>query len=199
MMFNGYNKVRLGMAVLLCLCGTVMVRAKVKLPALISDGMVLQREQTIKVWGTADAGESIQVRFTKDTFPTSTTNKKLKDIYTATANADGQWSITLPSMKAGGPYSMLINDIEIRNILVGDVWLCSGQSNMELPISRVTDMFADEIAGYNNEKIRHIIIPKVYNFHAATRRYAANKLESTDTRQCDGFLRLGLFFRQSNV
>lgn len=166
MMFNGYNKVRLGMAVLLCLCGTVMVRAKVKLPALISDGMVLQREQTIKVWGTADAGESIQVRFTKDTFPTSTTNKKLKDIYTATANADGQWSITLPSMKAGGPYSMLINDIEIRNILVGDVWLCSGQSNMELPISRVTDMFADEIAGYNNEKIRHIIIPKVYNFHA---------------------------------
>lgn len=165
MMFNGYNKVRLGMAVLLCLCGTVMVRAKVKLPALISDGMVLQREQTIKVWGTADAGESIQVRFTKDTFPTSTTNKKLKDIYTATANADGQWSITLPSMKAGGPYSMLINDIEIRNILVGDVWLCSGQSNMELPISRVTDMFADEIAGYNNEKIRHIIIPKVYNFH----------------------------------
>ena len=56
-------------------------------------------------------------------------------------------------MKAGGPYSMLINDIEIRNILVGDVWLCSGQSNMELPISRVTDMFADEIAGYNNEKI----------------------------------------------
>ena len=87
MMFNGYNKVRLGMAVLLCLCGTVMVRAKVKLPALISDGMVLQREQTIKVWGTADAGESIQVRFTKDTFPTSTTNKKLKDIYTATANA----------------------------------------------------------------------------------------------------------------
>ena len=52
MMFNGYNKVRLGMAVLLCLCGTVMVRAKVKLPALISDGMVLQREQTIcySVW-----------------------------------------------------------------------------------------------------------------------------------------------------
>ena len=79
MMFNGYNKVRLGMAVLLCLCGTVMVRAKVKLPALISDGMVLQREQTIKVWGTADAGESIQVKFTKDTFPTSTTNKKLKE------------------------------------------------------------------------------------------------------------------------
>ena len=63
MMFNGYNKVRLGMAVLLCLCGTVMVRAKVKLPALISDGMVLQREQTIKVWGTADAGESIHCYF----------------------------------------------------------------------------------------------------------------------------------------
>lgn len=165
-MFNSYNKVRLGVAVLLCLCGTVMVRAKVKLPVLISDGMVLQRDQTIKVWGTADAGESIQVRFAKGALPTSTANKKLKDIYTATADADGQWSITLPTMKAGGPYSMQINDLEIKNILIGDVWLCSGQSNMELPIRRVTDMFADEIAAYNNEKIRHITVPKVFNFHA---------------------------------
>ena len=54
-----FNKVRLSLAVLLCLCATSMVNAKVKLPALISDGMVLQREQPIKVWGMADAGESV--------------------------------------------------------------------------------------------------------------------------------------------
>ena len=65
-----FNKVRLSLAVLLCLCATSMVNAKVKLPALISDGMVLQREQPIKVWGTADAGESVQVKFLKNATPT---------------------------------------------------------------------------------------------------------------------------------
>ncbi len=166
MLFSGYYKVRLGIAVLLCLCGAVMARAKVKLPALISDGMVMQREQPVKVWGKADAGEDVRVSFSKATLPVSVKGKKLKDTYTVTANSGGSWSIELPPMKAGGPYVMRINDIEIKDMLVGDVWLCSGQSNMELPVRRVTDMFADEIASYNNEKIRHFIVPKVYNFHA---------------------------------
>ena len=63
-----FNKVRLSLAVLLCLCATSMVNAKVKLPALISDGMVLQREQPIKGWGTAYAGESVQVKFLKNAY-----------------------------------------------------------------------------------------------------------------------------------
>ena len=61
---------------------------------------------------------------------------------------------------------MQINDIKLNDILVGDVWLCSGQSNMELPVKRVMDMFSNEILNYNNEKIRHILIPQKYNFHA---------------------------------
>ena len=142
-----YDKIRLGVAVLLCLCTSSWVDAKVKLPALISDGMVLQRERPVKVWGTADAGEYITV-------------KLLRKSYHATADANGHWSIALPPLKAGGPYQMQINDIKLNNILIGDVWLCSGQSNMELPVKRVMDMFAQEILSYNNEKIRHIIIPK---------------------------------------
>lgn len=165
-MTNDYRKTRWGIAALLCLCSLAAARAKVELPALVSDGMVLQREQAIKIWGTADAGESIQVKFSEDALPVSTANKKLKGTYTATADADGRWSVSLPPMKTGGPYSMQVNDVEIGNILIGDVWLCSGQSNMELPVRRVTDMFADEIAGYDNEKIRHFIVPKTYNFHA---------------------------------
>lgn len=165
-MFSGYNKVRLGMAVLLYFCSAVMAEAKVKLPALISDGMVLQREQPVKIWGKADAGESVRVNFGKTALPLSVKGKKLKDTYTATTNTDGQWSIELPPLKAGGPYTLHINDTEIKDILIGDVWLCSGQSNMELPVRRVTDMFADEIASYDNEKIRHLIVPKVYDFHA---------------------------------
>lgn len=93
-----YDKIRLGVAVLLYLCATSWADAKVKLPALISDGMVLQREQSVKVWGTADAGESITVKFQKKS-------------YHATADANGRWSITLPPLKAGGPFPMQVNDI----------------------------------------------------------------------------------------
>ena len=60
-----YDKIRLGVAVLLCFCTALQTDAKVKLPALISDGMVLQREQPVKVWGTADAGERVSVTFMK--------------------------------------------------------------------------------------------------------------------------------------
>lgn len=161
-----FNKVRLSLAVLLCLCATSMVDAKVKLPALISDGMVLQREQPIKVWGTADAGESVQVRFLKNAAPTGVKGSKLKAAYTVTADANGKWTLTLPAMKPGGPYILQVNDIELEDILVGDVWLCSGQSNMELPVSRVTDMFRDEIAAYENMNIRQLKVPNIFNFHA---------------------------------
>lgn len=161
-----FNKVRLSLAVLLCLCATSMVNAKVKLPALISDRMVLQREQPIKVWGTADAGESVQVKFLKNATPTGVKGGKLKAIYTATADENGQWSLTLPAMKPGGPYILQVNDIELKDILVGDVWLCSGQSNMELPVNRVTDMFRDEISAYENTNIRQLKVPNIFNFHA---------------------------------
>ena len=161
-----FNKVRLSLAVLLCLCATSMVNAKVKLPALISDGMVLQREQPIKVWGTADAGESVQVKFLKNATPTGVKGDKLKAAYTVTTDANGKWTLTLPAMKPGGPYILQVNDIELKDILVGDVWLCSGQSNMELPVSRVTDMFRDEIAAYENTNIRQLKVPNIFNFHA---------------------------------
>lgn len=176
-----HDKVRLGVAVLLCLCAISWVDAKVKLPALISDGMVLQREQPLNVWGTADAGENITVRFMKKT-------------YSTTANADGKWDITLPPLKAGGPYLMEINDIKLNDILIGDVWLCSGQSNMELPVGRVTDMFAQEIAAYSNEKIRHIIIPKVYNFHTPQEGISATNWKKLTQENVMEFSALAYFF-----
>lgn len=166
---------------LLCLCATSWLEAKVKLPALISDGMVLQREQSVKVWGTADAGEKVRVKFLKSTYDT-------------TAGTDGKWSITLPPMKAGGPYRLQINDIELKDILVGDVWLCSGQSNMELPVARVTDMFAEEIAGYENDRIRHFIVPKVYNFHAPQETLSATSWKPLTQENVMSFSALAYFF-----
>lgn len=142
---------KVGITVLLLLCLAPLCEAKVKLPVLIADGMVLQREQNIQLWGFADPNEGITVSF-------------LKKKYTTQTDSEGNWKLTLPPSKAGGPYVMTVNQIEIKNILIGDVYLCSGQSNMELPISRVIDLFKKEVEAYSNPMIRHIKVPLSYNF-----------------------------------
>lgn len=134
--------------ILLCI---IQVEASVKLPGPISNGMVLQRDTELKIWGWASEGEHITINF-------------LDKLYTTTAGTEGKWEVTLPPQKAGGPYNMKINDISIDNILIGDVWLCSGQSNMELPIRRVLDLYKDEVSQINNPYIRHFKTPLIYNF-----------------------------------
>ncbi|MDQ4140819.1 MAG: sialate O-acetylesterase, partial [Bacteroidota bacterium] len=92
---------------------------EIKLPRLISDGMVLQRDTKTKIWGWAAPAEKITLTFQNKTYHT-------------VADQDGNWLISLPSQRAGGPYEMTIsgsNKIILKNILFGDVWICSGQSN----------------------------------------------------------------------
>lgn len=198
-----HHKIGLRIIMLFCLCTTSWLEAKVKLPVLIADGMVLQREQPVKVWGTADAGESIQIKFLKvpaqqgekaTLQPTIVKGGKLKAVYAVTADEDGKWSITLPPMQAGGPYLLQINEIELKDILVGDVWLCSGQSNMELPVRRVTDLFAKEIASYENKQIRHIIVPKEYNFHAPQKKLSPTHWKPLTQQNVMDFSALAYFF-----
>lgn len=119
--------------------------AAIRLPRLVSDKMVLQRDTELKIWGWADPGEKVTVRFKSEHYFTE-------------ANQKGEWSVTLPPQKAGGPFIMEVNEIIIRDILVGDVWLCSGQSNQETPIARLTDKFP-EINVSNNHMIRHYKVP----------------------------------------
>ncbi len=127
--------------------------AGVRLPSILSDGMVIQRDKPISVWGWADGGESFRICWQDACYP-------------VTADKDGRWKAELPASKAGGPYTMKIGDIVLSDILVGDVFLCTGQSNMELPIRRVTDMFAEEVRNYENNMIRQYIVPDTYNFTA---------------------------------
>jgi sialate O-acetylesterase len=99
---------------------------EVRLPFVFSDNMVLQRDQTIPVWGTAVAGESITV----------TLNGKTAR---ATAGKNGRWEIRLEKLPAGGPYEMQVsgsNTVTFRNVMIGEVWICSGQSNMWWPVER---------------------------------------------------------------
>ncbi|WP_202839427.1 sialate O-acetylesterase [Luteimonas saliphila] len=122
----------------------------VELPRVFSDGMVLQRDRPIIVWGRADAGARIEVALEGDRAR-------------ATADADGAWRVALPARVAGGPFTMRIADgvapRELRDVLVGDVWLASGQSNMEWPIAQSADAEA-EIARAIDPLIRHFKVPK---------------------------------------
>jgi len=127
--------------------------AQVRLPVLVRDSMILQRDMRINIWGWASKGEKISIKFDKKKYKTTTGN-------------DGKWMIQLPPMKAGGPYIMDItgsNNILLKEILIGDVWICSGQSNMvhQMNIHDVT--YAKDIAEANNPQIRHFWIPTLTN------------------------------------
>ncbi len=122
---------------------------QVRLPRLVRDSMVLQRDSKLNIWGWANKNESVSIRFAGKIYKTKT-------------GTDGKWLIQLPPMKAGGHYTMDItgsNKISLKEILIGDVWICSGQSNMvhQLNIHDVT--YAKEIAEANYPEIRHFWIP----------------------------------------
>ncbi|UOG75415.1 sialate O-acetylesterase [Hymenobacter tibetensis] len=108
----------------LLLHNSLPVHATIRLPALVGDHMVLQRDTKVPIWGWAAPGEKVTLTFQGKT-------------YAAVPASTGKWQVTLPATPAGGPYTMTLrgqNTLTIQDILVGDVWLASGQSNMELPL-----------------------------------------------------------------
>ena len=136
----------------LALVGVVSTEAKVQLPRLFQSGMVLQRNKPIPVWGKADPQEKVILRWNKRQYAT-------------VADDAGRWRIDLPKMKAGGPYTMMVGDIVLTDVLVGDVWLCSGQSNIDVTIERVYPQYVDEIDHFDNEKIRLFRVQNETNTH----------------------------------
>ncbi len=129
-----------------------LIQAQISIASIFSDNMVLQRNISIPVWGWAKANEKVEVTFH---------NQKK----TTKADKTGKWSIHLDNEIAGGPYILYIkgkNIIEIKNVLVGEVWICSGQSNMEWTVGQSDDA-NNEIAKANYPNIRHIKIPKEIN------------------------------------
>ncbi len=142
--------------------------AKVSPSAWITSGMVIQRGQEVCLTGTADAGEVVVAEFDGEA-PVAASGKKVKGEFRATADADGRWSLTLPSLRAGGPYVISIAGQRLEDIMVGDVFFCSGQSNMELPVSRVMDKYAAEVDGTVNDEVRmlRVKLNPVYDGPAA--------------------------------
>ncbi len=135
--------------VILLLASSFSCLANVTMPKIFSDNMVLQYNKPIPVWGWADAGEKVTVHFNKQT-------KSIK------ADKNGKWMITLGNEAAGGPYELTIsgkNTISIQDVLVGQVWICSGQSNMEFRVDGVINSKA-EIASADYSLIHQFLVKK---------------------------------------
>lgn len=128
---------------ILLLIGSFSVNANVRLPKLIADHMVWQRNVPTTVWGWADPGETVTVQFA---------NQRGQ----AKAGADSRWSVSLKPMPAGGPHTLTVqgnNKLTVSDILIGDLWVCSGQSNMEWAL-RDAEGSKQAIAGANHPQIR---------------------------------------------
>lgn len=161
--------------------------AEVKLPRLVSKGMVLQRDAPIKIWGWADENEKISIRFLDKTYETS-------------ANENGDWKVVIPEQKAGGPHTMKIqgkNTINLENILIGEVWVCSGQSNMELPISRVAVNYPGLIDNSNNSLIRHFAVNTTYTFKEKAKDFLTGEWLESNPHNVKSFSAVGYFFAKS--
>jgi sialate O-acetylesterase len=159
----------------------------VRLPRLLSDGMVLQREIPVKIWGWADVGEKITANFMDRT-------------YQAIADNNGKWEILLSAAEAGGPYQLEIianNHITIKDILIGDLWVCSGQSNMELAMNRLKDRYPQVIAHSDNPAIRQFLVPRQYDYNTPHDDFPVGGWESANPENVLRFTAVGYFFAKT--
>lgn len=159
--------------------------SRIRLPRLIGNHMVLQRKAPLRIWGWADAGTKVTVSWRGKS-------------YRGIAGADNQWGVILPEQSPGGPYVMVINAGVavkiIRDIWVGDIWVCSGQSNINLPMSRVKERYADEIAHCANPAIREFRIPETYDFQGPREDVESGSWKCLNSENVLSFSAVGYFF-----
>lgn len=155
-----------------------------ELPLLFSDGAVLQRDKPLTVWGWAKPGVPVAVVLDGRTVK-------------AIASATGEWRVELPAHAAGGPYELRVAErggeaVTVRDVLVGDVWLASGQSNMEWPVAQAQDAQA-EIARAGDTGIRHFKVPRSWSEKPET-RLAGGRWLAASPRTAGEFSAVGYYF-----
>jgi sialate O-acetylesterase len=174
------------LAGLILLCAFVPATlADVQLPRLLTDGAILQRDKPVTIWGWADEGESVTVEFA---------GKKL-----STTAKDGRWSLKFPALKAGGPYDIKVtgkNQLHVKDILMGDLWIGAGQSNMELPLRRVATRYPDVISQTQLPQIREFSVPVTYTFKANAEDYTQGQWKTATPENLANFSAVGFFFAQ---
>lgn len=158
------------------------VSAEVKLPRIFSSNMVLQQGIEIPVWGWAKPGEKITVSLNLDVTKTK-------------AGKDGKWNLRLPVQQYGGPYSLIVkgsNTIELKNVMIGEVWVCSGQSNMEMRVDQCINA-EKEISNAKYPNIRLFTVPKIVA-QVPQEDIASGEWEECSPATVPGFSAVGYFF-----
>lgn len=166
------------------IAATSPVAADVSLPSIFSDHMVLQRDEAVPVWGFAAAGESVTVSFDDHTVST-------------TADDAGRWRVDLPAMTAGGPFKMTVkgtNTVKIKDVYIGEVWLCSGQSNMEWPVAQTLNAEA-EILGADRPLIR--MYTAKHTLSATPQADVEGAWQVCSPQTVGGFSAVGYYFGRS--
>lgn len=159
----------------------------IKLPQLISDGAILQRDIELSIWGWASPGEKIDLIFKNTT-------------YSGETDQNGRWEITFPPQEPGGPYKMVIkgdNEIVLSDILFGDVWLCSGQSNMELTMKRLRDTYPEEIVNCANSYIRQFQVPDLYDFKVEQKDLESGSWQTASPENIFNFSGVAYFYAKT--
>ncbi|HZS60411.1 MAG TPA: sialate O-acetylesterase [Gemmatimonadaceae bacterium] len=156
---------------------------RLQLSRLITDGMVMQRDARVPVWGWAAPGDEVVVTFDDHSYSTR-------------VESSGSWSVALPPMSAGGPHQMTIADgedkVAVHEILVGDVWVCSGQSNMEWVVADARHG-AQDVAAANDPEIRHFKVQKSWATHPDS-EIDGGPWEQADPEHVGHFTAVGYFF-----
>lgn len=168
---------------LICGLSAIPAQADVSVSRLISDGAVFQRDKPITIWGWADEGEAVTVKFAG----------KEK----TTVAKEGAWSVQFPALKAGGDYQLVVtgkNTLTRNNIVMGDVWIASGQSNIELPLHRLRYQYPDVISSTNQPLIREFNVPVAYAFKGPQKDFQQGIWKTATVENISTFSGVGFFF-----
>src|SRR5574338_322527 len=163
------------------------VYGQVKMPQIIRDSMILQRDIKTNIWGWGSKREKVTVKFNGKTYKTKTGD-------------DGKWMMQLPPMPAGGPYTMDIsgkNKITLHDILIGDVWFCSGQSNMVHQMKLHSIRYADEIANANYPEIRQFWVPNITDLKGPQDNLPFGYWKSANPQDVQDFSAVAYFFAKA--
>ncbi len=163
------------------------IKSKIKLPRIIGDGMILQRNANVKLWGWGTPGEVINIKFAGSSYSTVTDDK-------------GSWYVVVVTGAEPGPYDMEIytedddSKITVKDILLGEVWLCSGQSNMEMKMEIVKEVYPEEFVKPANNFIRQFLVPVKYDFEKPQSDLEAGDWEAVNPQSISNFTAVGYFF-----
>lgn len=161
--------------------------AQIELPRLVSDGMVLQRDADVVIRGTSSPGQTIRMEFLGSHYQTET-------------DAEGGWSFELRDLSPGGPYEILFtgpDSVRVRDVWIGDVWVGSGQSNMELPMYRAEPLYREEMEQVGNPPIRYFEVPKTYDFNTERNELEGGAWQPVNRDTIEGISALAYFFSRS--